>query len=156
MVGRQTTAFVLSCDTAERSPLISCLYFLQSSETAHPMLAPLRRVWYMRTDSSDPCLERQSSFGNCDHDPTIMGEVAQAAGQHRSLSAPEVLKDACTLPRGRRTFPYWDDWYQHSMLRTMVMQNSQGKSNLPSISTCSTRGSIRSFTHLGNVRSANC
>ena len=54
VVGRQTTAFVLSCDTAERSPLISCLYFLQSSETAHPMLAPLRRVWYMRTDSSDP------------------------------------------------------------------------------------------------------
>ena len=44
VVGRQTTAFVVSCDTAERFPvasslhvLQSSLHFLQSSETAHPI-----------------------------------------------------------------------------------------------------------------------
>ena len=37
VVGRQTTAFVLSCDTAESVPLTSSLNFLQSSETVLPI-----------------------------------------------------------------------------------------------------------------------
>ena len=37
VVGRQKTAFVVSCDTAERFPLTSFLHFLQSPATAHPI-----------------------------------------------------------------------------------------------------------------------
>ena len=36
-VGRQAIAHVVSCDTAENSPLTSSLLFLQSSETSYPI-----------------------------------------------------------------------------------------------------------------------
>ena len=37
VVGRQATALVVSCDTAETSPLAQFLNLLQSSETPHPI-----------------------------------------------------------------------------------------------------------------------
>ena len=52
-VGRRAAAFVVSCDTAERSPLTSSLHFLQSSETAHP------------TDESQSVASRLEHFCCC-------------------------------------------------------------------------------------------
>ena len=70
-VGRQTSDFVVSKETAESSPLTSSLHFLQSSETAHPIDAGSTVTCLVHEDRpvADLGLGRHSSFGNYDHDP---------------------------------------------------------------------------------------
>ena len=83
VVGRQAIAHVVSCDTAESSPLTSSWHLFQSSDTSYPIDAdssltsvhgqevvdPLKPAQVREERSiADPCLGRHSSFGSCEHD----------------------------------------------------------------------------------------
>ena len=84
VVGRQATLHVVVCDTAENFSLISFLHHLQKFETSHSIdaghtvtclvhgheLVDSLKPALVHDDRpiADPCLDRHSSLGNCDHD----------------------------------------------------------------------------------------
>ena len=99
VVGRQATAHIVSCDSAE-----SYLHFLHSSDTSCPIDAGPTVMCLVHgqelVDSLKPallhgdlCLGRRKPRSQL----TNMGAAAQAVGRDPSFSTPEGLTGDCTL-----------------------------------------------------------
>ena len=87
--GRQATAHVVSCDTAE-----SYTNFLQSSEILYGIDAGST---VMGPTHRGPLSWQILQFRKLRSRPTNMGQVAKAGRQDLSFSMQEALTDACTL-----------------------------------------------------------